>query len=339
MWSDRMGRQHRPGFYLTLIAGAFGLCACEKNLPVSLTGYVEAETIYVAAPQGGWIVEQAVREGDIVASGDVLFQLDADQQAALLAGAQSRVAEAQARAEDIGEGARAPELAVLEAQAEEAKARRAQARSERDRWMPLVESGDASRARGDQVTADYRAAVAREKAATDAIKVARLAGRADARAAADAMVNAAEAGLAEAKWALSQRTVTSKVAGRIETIVSRRGEFVAPGTPAMTLLPEGGLKVRFFVPQAGLAGIKLGDTVWIHADGGPSPLRAHVSFIASQAEFTPPVIFSASARQKLVFLVEARFDEDAPLPRPGMPVDVRLTDIKAASAASVVSGR
>lgn len=57
-------------------------------------------------------------------------------------------------------------------------------------------------------------------------------------------------------------------------------------------------------------------------DGTETPAVARITFIAREAEYVPPVIYSAESRQKLVFLVEARLDDPDAL-RPGQPVDVR----------------
>jgi HlyD family secretion protein len=62
----------------------------------------------------------------------------------------------------------------------------------------------------------------------------------------------------------------------------------------------------------------------VRCDGCAAPIAARISFIAPQAEYTPPVIYSRENRAKLVFLVEARPDEaDASL-HPGLPVEVTL---------------
>jgi HlyD family secretion protein len=84
------------------------------------------------------------------------------------------------------------------------------------------------------------------------------------------------------------------------------GEWVAPNTPVVALLAPQYLKVRFFVPEAALATLAPGQTVHLACDGcNPSPMAAHISYIAPQAEFTPPVLYSQAQRAKLVFLVEA----------------------------------
>ncbi len=315
-------RKNITPLFLVVIISLLSACSKREHAG-AYVGYVEAEYVYVAAPQAGWLISAPLREGDEAAIGDILFVLDKDQQRAIYDQAAARAAQAAAQAEDIGTGARPVEIAALEAQLDEARARFAQAKSEHDRWMPLVKEGNAARARGDQVVADYKAAAARVKAAEEAIDVAKLAGRDAARQAADAATLAASASLTEAQWRLDQRTVKAKVDGRVEDVFYRQGEFVVGGAPVLSILPAHALKIRFFVPQAELPLFDIGRDVRIVPDGRTEGVNAKVSFIAGVAEFTPPVIYSIGSREKLVFLVEAKLADGETL-RPGLPVDVQL---------------
>lgn len=65
------------------------------------------------------------------------------------------------------------------------------------------------------------------------------------------------------------------------------------------------IKARFFVPEAMLPKIKLGQKIKLSCDGCQQDLFATVSFISDHVEFTPPVIFSEQNRERLVFMVEA----------------------------------
>ncbi len=303
---------------------ALGLAACDDPASeATFTGYVEAEFVYVAAPDSGWLAKSQLREGDDVEKGSVLFELDQDRQKAEVAEAADRLNEAAAQARDMSTGSRREEIAALEAQLREAKASLVLARAERSRWMELVAQGYASKARGDQADTEYQTASAKVRTAQANIRVARLAGRDAARDAAKAKTDAAAAVLAQAEWRLGQRTVKARVGGRVEDVFHRAGEFVTAGSPVLALLPPGALKVRFFVPQARLSDVTPGKPVEVLIDGRQDPVSANISHVAREAEFTPPVIYSVGSREKLVFLVEARLD-DPSAARPGQPVDVRL---------------
>lgn len=138
-----------------------------------------------------------------------------------------------------------------------------------------------------------------------------------------ATVRDTEARLNAAKTRLDRRRLFSPVTGTVHQIYYRPGETVPASKPIMALLPPGNIKVRFFVPEAMLPRIAIGDTVDVSCDGCPAPISAEISFISRNAEFTPPVIYSIEERNKLVYLVEARTADVGPL-RVGQPVDVRL---------------
>ena len=97
------------------------------------------------------------------------------------------------------------------------------------------------------------------------------------------------------------------------------------GGPVLTLLPPGNIKARFFVPEAALGGLALGQPVSLACDGCGAPIPARLSFIAREAEFTSPLIYSRENRAALVFMVEARPEPaEARRLHPGQPLQVRL---------------
>ncbi len=139
-------------------------------------------------------------------------------------------------------------------------------------------------------------------------------------------LRSAEAKLNSAKTRLERRTRMSPVTGTIQEVYFRGGEMVEPGRPIVSILPPGNVKVRFFVPQAVVPTIRIGDRVGIHCDGCVKDLVAHVSFISAKAEFTPPVIYSLEERARLVFRIEAIPDAPEDL-RIGQPADVALETV------------
>ena len=296
------------------------LASCSAPETEYHIGYVEADWQYIASPQPGWLVERPVSEGDQINVGDLLFALDADQQEAQLNEAVSRVAQATAQARNTETGARAPEISRLRAQLHEAEAALAQAIADRDRLLPLVERGLEPAQRADQVTAAVDRAEAAVDAAQQAINSAQLPARDAEQEASLAAVSAADAARATAEIRLAERRVTARMSGRIEQVFYAPGEYVGAGAPILAVLPPDGLTIHFFVSQEELPRLAIGSPVTVYADGALSE-TAIVSFIASEAEYTPPVIYSQDARQKLVFLVEADLPAQTSL-RPGLPVDV-----------------
>jgi HlyD family secretion protein len=144
---------------------------------------------------------------------------------------------------------------------------------------------------------------------------------------AEAALRTAEARLNSAQTRLTRRKALSPVAGTVQQIYYRPGEMVPAGRPVVALLPPGNIKVRFFVPEAELPKISLGENVKIACDGCRADIAARVTFISRTSEFTPPVIYSQEERSKLVFMIEARTDTPETL-RVGQPVSVTLQPVQ-----------
>jgi len=142
---------------------------------------------------------------------------------------------------------------------------------------------------------------------------------------AEAVLRTVEAKLNSARTRLDRRTVNSPAKGVVQEVYFRVGETVQPGRPIVSILPPQNVKVRFFVPQAVLPTIRIGDRVRVSCDGCGSEVTARVSFIAAQAEFTPPVIYSLEERARLVFRIEAAPEHPENV-RIGQPVSVALQE-------------
>ncbi len=147
---------------------------------------------------------------------------------------------------------------------------------------------------------------------------------------AQALLREAEARLNSQQTRLARRRMASPVTGAVQQVYFRPGETVQPGKPLVSLLPPGNIKARFFVPEALLPRIAIGDKVKVTCDGCAPDIGATITFISRAAEFTPPVIYSLEERSKLVFLVEAR-PERPDLLRVGQPISVSVTPREAGS--------
>lgn len=300
------------------------LAACGDKPPAGWSGYAEGDYIYVAAPLAGRLDTLAVQAGQSVAQGAPLFTLESESERAAQGEAQARLASAQAQAANTTKGRRDDEVAVTQAQWQQAQAAVTLARAELDRQRQLVAQGFVAKARVEDAATALNQAQARAAEAAAALRVAHLPARVDERAAAVAGVDAAGQAVQQADWRIRQKQQTAPQAGLVAEVFFRVGEQVQAGQPVLALLPPDNRKARFFVPQDQIATLTPGQAVQLSCDGCGAPLAARISRIATQAEYTPPVIYSNAQRAKLVFLVEARVEgADALRLRPGQPLDVR----------------
>ncbi len=299
------------------------LAGCgEKTVP-GYAGYVEAEYVRVASALSGHLLRLAVARGDEVQAKAPLFVLESESERAARAEAEARVARAQATLANLEKARRPPEIAAAKAQLAQAQASLAQAEADFVRTKKLVAEGFVSPQKLDDAVAFRDRSQAQVAQLAAEVAVANLPARSDEIAAARAEIKAATDAAAQAQWRLDQKTQAAPVAGLVADTLYRPGEWVAAGAPVVSLLPPSNIKVRFFMPEPALAGLHVGDAVNVSCDGCGGPIAAKVTFIAPEAEYTPPVIYSRENRAKLVFLVEARPAAPQPALRPGLPVEVK----------------
>ncbi len=325
------GGRNKPG-QPALTAASFALatlclCAgCGNPNSKRVQGYVEGEFVYVASPLAGSLETLSVQRGAQVKIGEPLFALDDTSEKAARDEAERRLAQARANWEDTKKGKRTSEIESLEAQLQQAREAVTFSEAELARQEKMARTPGATSQqeldRARSVRDQDRQRVAQFEAD---LKTAQLGARSDLIVAAEADVRAREAALARAEWDLSQKSQAALQAGLVFDTLYRQGEWVAAGHPVVALLPPQNIKVRAFVPEARVGSIHPGDSVKVMVDGVGKPFDGKVSFISPRAEYTPPVIYSQESRDKLVFMVEAVFDDKtAANLHPGQPVDVKL---------------
>lgn len=248
-------------------------------------GRIEAEQVHVAAKYAERVADVLVREGDMVAAGQILARMDTSELAATLA-----------RADADAAGAR---QAVSEA-----KARIAQrdselvfARQELERTRYLVERGHVSKERLDQRQSAYDTASAARDAA-----VARLE---TAQRTVDSAV--AEARRVEAQ--LADSVLRAPRAGRVQYRLAEPGEVLGSGGRVVTLLDLTDVYMTIFLPTAQAGRVFLGSEARIVLDAAPEyVIPATVSFVAANAQFTPRQVETRSEREKLMFRIKVKID-------------------------------
>ena len=298
---------------------------CDRGRPSVAQGYVEGEYIYMASPYGGRLDDLCVRRGQRVEAGQPLFRLEATEELEAARNAAHVLAGEEARFADMQRGKRPEEMDVLRAQLAQAKTAEILAARTRKRDDAQFGAGGIAQAQMEQSRAAHDSAAARVRELTAQVAAGDLPARADQLREQAARVNAARADAARARWRFEQKTLDAPGQSLVADTLYRRGEWVASGAPVVKLLPPEQVKIRFFVPETALGGIKIGQTVAVHVDGRGDSLTCTVSYLSDAAEYTPPVIYSNETRSKLVFLVEALpLREQAADLHPGQPVQVTL---------------
>jgi len=307
---------------LPLISSLFAGCLSPAPLA---TGYVEGEYVQIAAVSTAQIIGVPVRSGDRVAPGAVLVELEKRDAQIALAQADAALSRAESQLANLRQGKRPEEIRVIEAALVSAKAQASEAHRASDRLVELAGRGVATETQREDAATAVQIAEARVAEIEANLAVARLPARENEIAAAEAALQEATAARDHARWQLDKRDLASPAAGVVTDVLRRSGEIAVAGQPVLSLLPEGAVRLRLYLPEDALARVAVGSLLDVHCDACAPGLLARVSYIANGPEFTPPVIYSVESRQKLVYLIEATPSDGTGL-KPGQIVDVSLAE-------------
>ena len=300
------------------------LVGCSKPANDAWQGYMEGEFVLLASPYAGQLQKLMVKRGDRIEAGKPVFALEQENERAARLEAEERVKTAAARLENLQAARRIPEIEAAKAQAAQARASRDLAAMQLAQTEKLFKGGFVAQTRLDEARSAHAREVAGVAQADAQLRNLQLPlGRAAELEGAETEVGTARAALAQAEWRLGQKSVIAPAAGTVQDTFFVEGEWVPAGRPVTSILPPGNVKARFYVPEVALGTLKIGQAVQISCDGCEAPVPGKLTYVSTQAEYAPPLLYSKESRAKLVFLAEARPDAASSL-RPGQPVDVKL---------------
>ena len=278
-------------------------------------GRIEATEIDVATKLPGRVEEILVREGDFVQAGQTLARMQTDTLRA-----QYDQAEAGRQQAEHGVAAAQAQIALRQSEVATAQALVAQREAELDaarRRLARSETLSVEGASSAQELDDDRARARASQAAVAATRAQAAAAQAAVRAAeaqlvgAQSTVRAAEAAVARIQADIDDSALKSPRAGRVQVRVAQPGEVLGAGGRVLNLLDLSDVYMTFFVPETSAGRIAIGSEVRIVLDAAPQyVIPATISFVASQAQFTPKTVETANERQKLMFRVRAQISED-----------------------------
>jgi HlyD family secretion protein len=313
-----------------LVLGALAVWALDGDdeRPLEASGTVEATEADLGFPLPGTIERIPVGEGDRVAAGDTLAILDHAALESRRAGAAAAVDAARARLAELEHGFRPQEVAQARSSAEAAAQRLEEARTEAERSRALYAGEAVSRRELDRAETALAGAEAEAERARAQLDLVREGARAETIDAQRALVEQAEAGLAQAEVGLDDAIVRAPFGGVVTIRHRDPGETVAAGAPVVTVMDPADRWVLIYVREDAIGRVAIGQAASIGSDTWPDrEYQGRVTFIASEAEFTPATVQTEEERVKLVYQVKVQVtgDPDGDL-KVGTPADVRLLE-------------
>lgn len=273
-------------------------------------GRLELNRLDVASLYPGRVERVLVAEGDAVKANEVLVELSSAQSSGQLAAAQAATLRAAELVQRARAGVTQAQQAVARADAEIAAYRQQQkvAKLELDNAKQMRREDLVSASELAKRQADFERATASVKAAQAA------------RAEAQAAVAQGQAAVAEAKAGVKQAqaqadtaasadadmAIRSPLTARVEYRLVEPGTVIGAGSRVISLLDPADVSMNVFLPNATVGGLRVGDEARLVLDGIDAVFPAQVSFIASEAQFTPKAVETADEREKLVFRVKLK---------------------------------
>jgi HlyD family secretion protein len=285
------------------------------QLPVGIAfgnGRLEADEIDIDTKYAGRVAEILVDEGDLVKAGQVVARMDTRDLEASLKKSQAQVKQAQRAVDEANANLTQQDTQVV------------LARQEYDRAVYLVQKGFQTKEVLDQRQQQLNGATASQSAASARVT--------EAEHALDAATHDVELYTVE----IADNTLVAPRDGRIQYRISNVGEVLPAGGKVFAMLDTSDVYMDIYLPTEAAGKVKFGTDARIVLDAYPKiAIPAKVSFIATQAQFTPKTVETQNERDKLMFRIRVRIDPErlrtrAESVRSGLPgVAYVLTDANA----------
>jgi len=292
---------------------------------LTLSGNIEAHESLVSFKVQGRIIALPIEEGQQVAQGAVLAQLeDADYKQKI------KVDEAgvRVRASNLAltlAGTREQEVKALQQNLLDAQADLEQKKLDNERAQRLFTKDEVSAQDRDLAATALKRAEANFKAAQQRYNEAVEGSRKEDIAIARANLNQANATLGLSRVNIDYTVLRAPSAGVITVRQAELGEVVSPGGPVVTLADLDHIWLRAYVAETDLGSIHWGQDATVTTDTYPGKqYHGRISFISSTAEFTPKSVQTFKERVTLVYRIKIDIDNPNHELKPGMPADAHI---------------
>jgi len=280
---------------------ALNLAACGKNERFAYTGLIDVEETVTISAQAADVIESLpVKEGDTIRKGETLGWINVDRLTAQRQQEQAQLAEFSAR------------KSAAEAQIQQAEAQLAFTRDTLDKTDKVLADGGATQQHRNELATELRAGddnLSSLKASVRAVAAQEEEFRASMRA---------------TDIAIRDAHIVSPLDGVVLNKFHFQGDLATIGTPLLEAADLSVLTVKIYVPLDRLGAVVLGKEAMVTVDGVQKPIQGTVSWVASEAEFTPKTILTEETRTTLVYGVKVRVSNPDGILKIGMPVEVKF---------------
>jgi HlyD family secretion protein len=311
---------------LLVLAATAAVAGCGKGNDagvISASGNVEATDVRLSSKVPGHVEAIRVEEGDKVTAGQEIARIDTTDARLALDAAVAERAQADADRRLRVNGSRKEDIAEAEAQVERAQADLRGAQEDLERMEKLLASGSGTDKSRDDARTRRDMAAANLRAARERLRKLSAGSRPEEIDAAVARVAAADAKIAQLKQQIADAVITSPVDGVVTEKLAENGELITRGTGLVVVTELARPWLTVYVPEPDLGRVRLGQEAEVATDAGQKR-TGHVTYVSSQAEFTPKNVQTPEERAKLVYKIKIGLDNADGLFKPGMPAQARL---------------
>jgi HlyD family secretion protein len=294
--------------------------AAKGELKVS--GTVETTTVELSFKVGGRLAKRLVDEGMTVSAGQTVALLEDDELRQERAARTAEEKAALAALADLEAGSRREEIAQAEAALARMKADAGRLARDAERIEDLFKRDIVARQELDAALAGREASAAAVREAEQHLRLLKAGPRPDAVRQSRARADASTAGRAQAETRLSQAVLNAPLSGLVLAKHAEPGEMLAAGTPVVTVARMDEVWLRGYIPETELGRVKVGQAARVSIDTWPGRVfEGRISFISSEAEFTPKNVQTEKERVKLVYRIKITLPNPKGELKPGMPAD------------------
>jgi HlyD family secretion protein len=311
---------------LALMAGGYLYVRTAANQApdssLRISGNIEAHESVVSFKVQGRVMELPVQEGQYVKQGDLLARLDDDDYRQQVSVDEATVGMRKAELELSVAGSRVQEIQVAKQTLIDARADLELKRAEFRRRQELLAEQGVSDEDIDRAASQLKRAQATYERAKQTHDQVVEGTRKEEIAVRRANLQSAREALQMSRLKLNYTVLSAPVSGVVLVRQAELGEVVSAGTPVVTIADVEHLWMRGYLNETDLGRVKWGQSATIHTDTfSDKTYQGRVSFISSQAEFTPKSVETHKERVTLVYRIKIDLDNPNHELKPGMPAD------------------